>query len=536
MNLLKFGKMMSFPKLPTVSREAFYIWAFGIAIVLGCDYMQWNQALTSGFCSLILATVLSGCAYIGFVLCSNETFSGLPFSGGVYGSVRCAVGFFPGFLVGCAETVEYLINTSFAVSTLSSSLCSSFQLSENLQLVFSLIIYVVFGSLLSFGPSTFWRISTFFALTALFITLLYCFSSLKWVDFPKNFPQSNAHFNGGFNSFLANALPISSYFYAGIESLTFACNIIPNPKTSIPTGALASILTLVVVSLFVVVVTCSIPYTGVDEFSTLQLPLNPGFSFIFNCSDRTATLISLPAQLGTIFGFMFAYGKLISSLADSKLFPIVLSRKFQSTEFPYAALLFGSIIGYFLCIVAFFFPVHLDTLFHVCMLSQYSTFIGQCIAYIFFKVRLGSIECSFKNPLGVWGAAYSIIIFLLCMISLGVLQDDQYTALTVFLVLYALLSVYYFTFVKSRQRFSAEEEKHMLTAHVINFNQKKAHNLQNKRQRSKKKSQKWTSSFIKLKFRESPKLNRKIFVEPRAPTQAVDPSLASPGHSITLKQ
>jgi len=458
--------------LETVS-DSFDVWALGIALVISCNYMQWNQALVTGFGSLFVATAVTGGAFVLFNLCNCETFSGLPFSGGIYGLARCTLGFFPGYLIGCSETINFLINASFAVSTLTVSVCDIFGIPNLFQLFLSLLIFILVSCSYFLSASCFWKISSVLGVLSFMVTLVYCLGTLRWIDFHNNITGKYSFFEGGIKSFVTTSLPIASFFYIGIDALTFTCSIKANPRTSIPNGSVASIITLYIVSLWIVCVGCA-SSTNFDELSQEVLPLNTGFSLIFHSSAGTGTIISLPALIGTVYGFTFASGKLISALGESKLFPEILSAKLKSNNAPFLATCTASLISYLLTVLVYLFPQYGNSVYNVAMLSAYSTYITQCICYVLFRKKYSSIICSFKSPLGIAGAIFAGITFLLCAVSIGFLQNDNFGALISHIVLWGVFSIYYFAVAKNRQRFSDEEQKNLLVAHVINFNKRRA--------------------------------------------------------------
>ena len=87
----------------------FELWSLGICIVIGGQYFAWNFALAAGFGSCAISVVIIGFSYICLCLCNSEVSSAHPFAGGAYGLARMTLGFYPGFLIGCCEAVEYII-------------------------------------------------------------------------------------------------------------------------------------------------------------------------------------------------------------------------------------------------------------------------------------------------------------------------------------------------------------------------------------------------------------------------------------------
>ena len=89
---------------------------------------------------------------------------------------------------------------------------------------------------------------------------------------------------------------------------------------------------------------------------------------MFATNNTYATLFSLPATYATAFGFIFSYGKLIVSMAESKLLPKIFTLKYGPTQAPYVAQITGSIIGYCVCLIVYYYPPLSLSLFNICML------------------------------------------------------------------------------------------------------------------------------------------------------------------------
>jgi ethanolamine permease len=90
--------------------NSFDIWALGITIVIGGQYFGWNLGLEyAGFNSMIAITLIFIVGYSCLCCCTSEMSSVIPFAGGAYGLARVTLGNFLGYLIGCCETLEYII-------------------------------------------------------------------------------------------------------------------------------------------------------------------------------------------------------------------------------------------------------------------------------------------------------------------------------------------------------------------------------------------------------------------------------------------
>jgi len=458
----------SYPK--QISCSPFEIWALGITIVIGGDYFSWNEGLLSGFGSFLISTILIGSAYICLILCTSEMLSALPFAGGSYGLARCTLGFFPGFLVGCSEALEYIIYVAISSSTLVSMISSFLGTDKKYQPVYCCLFYLVSNAIHIYGGSVFWKINTLIGVVSILVVVLYCFGALVWVDFKTNVTDSQPFFLGGVGGFF-RVLPLPAWFYVGVESLAFACDMVTqgDPKLIVPQGSIACIMTLFATSIWVLFVCCSLP-PGTSQLTNENFPFNVGFALIFRCSNTCATILSLPATFATAYGFIFSYGKLLHALAASRLLPELLSRRSETRGTPYTAIIFGSFVSYGVYLLVFFIPKVSHYLFNICMLCAFVAYCSQCIGYWFMKTKYSQISRKFKSPLGKPGSLYAFFVFFFGIISVIGFQEDKQIAFISTIVIWGFLTAFYFIYSKSKQIFSSEEQKILLVAHVINYN------------------------------------------------------------------
>ena len=147
---------------------------------------------------------------------------------------------------------------------------------------------------------------------------------------------------------------------------------------TIPRGSIACVLTLFITAIFVACVTVSLPTGSDGGVVALSLtPLNPGFSLMFNMDINVATALSIPATFATAYGFVFAYSRVIISMARSGLFPPILMKTCGKYETPYVTVLVGSVLGYGLCIAAYFEPTFLLYLYNICIMSALMAYTSQ---------------------------------------------------------------------------------------------------------------------------------------------------------------
>ena len=217
-------------------------------------------------------------------------------------------------------------------------------------------------------------------------------------------------------------------------------------------------------SIFTVFVCSSLPpFFGTDDLTvrsvaTQLAPLNNGFMRIFAISYESASILSVPATFATAFGFVFGYSRVILSMARSGLFPPCVSCTYGEYKTPVIAILLGSALSYGLVLLGLFVPIVQTYLFNVCILAGFTAYIAQLSGFILFRIRHPDQERLYVSPLGIPGAVFGIVVFSFSAVSVIGFQNDNSIAFVIYLALVGLATLYYFTYAKSRQFFSAEEK------------------------------------------------------------------------------
>jgi amino acid transporter len=266
------------------------VWAIGITSVIGGHYFGWNSGLYSGFGSYLIATVLIALAYCCLCFCASEISSALPFAGGSYGLARCTLGYFPGFIVGCSETFQYIVFVSYSVLMMGDIIFEVAGLGTHnsyeplLWLAFLLPVLVTH----IIGGNIFWRFNYIIAIVSLVILMIFLFGQLDKVNY-KNFKFLNKsgddhYFVGGVLSFV-KYFPVVSNFYLGVESINLASDDIKEPKVNVPFGQISCFFTLCACSILVVMVTCALP-PGLHELAHSRYPLDKGEDIRRCCNGR----------------------------------------------------------------------------------------------------------------------------------------------------------------------------------------------------------------------------------------------------------
>ena len=452
------------------------IWALGVTLVVGGDYFSWNVGLTAGFGSFVIAALLMGFAYICLCLSVSELSSALPFAGGAYGLARCTMGFFPGFLIGASETIEYVFYVAVSVNALTGMISSLNSGLIGYEPLVWFLIYFSICLIYIYGGKWFWRFNFFLAAISLLILLFYCFGSMTYVNLPKygsyasDSTSETGWFIGGANNFML-VFPLAAWFYVGIESLNMACDDIEEPKKNIPKGQISCILTLFVTGMLTLIVSSGLP-PNISNMASAIAPLSVGFQLMFNTASEMVLILSIPATFATAYGFVYAFSKMISAMGESKLWPDMFGLKHPETGAPFVGIIFGCLLSFLACLASKYNPTFSATLFNVCILAGFVAYVSQCFGYIMLQTKYSNLPREYRSPLGIYGAVFALCVFILGIICVIFFQEDNYLALSIYVGILGLLSVYYFIYASSRQTISEEERKILFVTHVINNSRK----------------------------------------------------------------
>lgn len=200
------------------------------------------------------------------------------------------------------------------------------------------------------------------------------------------------------------------------------------------------------------------------------VPLS-GFGSIFGIPDNSAATISSVAAYSSAVGFMLCHGSLLNSLAESDLAPPIFRLNGSKGSRTVTAYITASLISFGLCL-AMKHVAHLsEKMFNVAVLISYIVNMSQCIIYCVLRVRLGpreemSAKGTFRSPLGLFGAAFAMLVWVVGIISVAGFQNDEGFAVIIVASSCIVFSVIYITFVKHMQSFSGYEQRMMfLLAH-----------------------------------------------------------------------
>lgn len=189
-----------------------------------------------GFWEYFTAAVIISAGYLSLSLCIAEMVSVIAFPGGFYGYVRCGIGPFLGFLVGCSGLIETVFYLAVTVLKLSQACVAALSLSDSYQPVFWFLAYVLILGFHIRGGKLFWTFMKTCTVISAIIILIYLFGSIPFLDFNRyvypntHLPNADKTFNVDGRTFL-NTLRLPGWFFVGIDMITLSCEEVKNVST-----------------------------------------------------------------------------------------------------------------------------------------------------------------------------------------------------------------------------------------------------------------------------------------------------------------
>ena len=230
------------------------------------------------------------------------------------------------------------------------------------------------------------------------------------------------------------------------------------------------IVTLFCTAIGILFTACS-QYPGTEALSKTSLPLTAGFSRIFNITPDEARWLSFPALYANFYGFVWACGKQLSSMAKSGLLPEQMGYMTSATDTPYVSLIVGMILSMSLALISYNDVINIhfkEDVKYMYMLSSYVISAAMFVSYIVFKQKYSSLPRSFTSPVGLYGAGVGLLIFWSNAIAIVIFLEEFQLPLVALTISTVLMAIYYFMVLDGNQQFSEEEKEKLFKAYLIN--------------------------------------------------------------------
>jgi ethanolamine permease len=466
------------------------LWALGVGAVISGHFSGWNFGIgVGGWGGLFIAAIVIAVMYLGLIFSLAEMSPALPHTGGAYSFARSAMGPWGGFITGLAESIEYIMTPAVIVFFIGSYLTHIFETPDSFQPLWWIGCYLLFVALNYWGVELSFKISVIVTVLALAVLVVFWVSAIPFADFSRwalnivagpdgkavELPNGNGAFLPfGWTGVLA-ALPFAVWLFLAIEELPLAAEESVDPKKDMPKGLIFGMFTLIFSAMMIMFLNASIgspeegKLHGSFSLGSSAEPLLDGFRVIYEGS--IAKLLALCAVIGLIASFhtiIFAYGRQIYSLSRAGYYPAVLSVTHGARKTPHFALFAGTALG-LAWIMAVWFTMGAAkggafigaTLLNMAVFGAMISYAFQGISFILLRKNMPNIERPYRSPLGVPGAAATVVIALVTLYYQ--LQDPLYRAGVYAAVAWYIAGVVYFALVGRHRLVLSPEEEFALT-------------------------------------------------------------------------
>ncbi|MCB1483556.1 MAG: amino acid permease [Hyphomicrobiaceae bacterium] len=456
------------------------LWALGVGAVISGHFSGWNLGLASGgWGGMFIATIVIAIMYLGLTYSLAEMSPAMPHTGGAYSFARTAFGPWGGFITGLAENVEYVMTAAVIVFFIGSYLAAIVGAPAEWQPIFWILGYVLFVGLNYLGVEQSFKFSLFITLLALLCLAVFYISAIPHVDFSRwalniapdgsELPEGNGPMLPmGMYGILA-ALPFAVWLFLAIEQLPLAAEESVDPKRDMPKGIMLGMFTLICSAFLVLFLNPSVVGVGSQKLGASGEPLLDGFRALFG-SD-IANILALVAVTGLVASFhaiIFAFGRQIYSVSRAGYFPTFLSITHGTRKTPHIAMIVGSILGLAVMLTVWFVEgaeqgakVIGGTLLNMAVFGAMFSYVMQGLSYIQLKRKFPNIERPYKSPLGVFGAALTVIIALVTIYMQ--LQDPTYLAGVLWVAAWFAVGIIYFALIGRHKLILSPEEEFALS-------------------------------------------------------------------------
>ena len=460
------------------------LWALGVGAVISGHFSGWNFGIaTGGWGGMMIAAVLITLMYLGLIFSLAELSPALPHTGGAYSFARSAMGPWGGYVTGLAESIEYIMTAAVIVFFIGAYLSSIFGTPPQYQPLWWVAAYVLFVVLNARGVELSFKISVTVTLLALAVLVIFWISAIAYADFNRwalniefsppgtmrELLQGSGEFLPGGLSGAFAAMAFAVWLFLGIEELPLAAEESHDPAKDMPKGLIFGMATLIVSALLTMLLNASLGdiegrFHGAYSLGTSTEPLLDGFRVLYG--EDLARVLALFAVIGLIASFhtiMFAYGRQIYSLSRAGYYPGFMSLTHGVHKTPHTALLVGAGLGLTILLVIWFTlgeqqtsALAAGTLVFMAVFAAMISYALQAASFILLRYRMPDIPRPYRSPLGIPGAAITIVIALWTMYYQFTLPDYR-TGVYAALGWYVAGLIYFVLVGRHRLMLSPEE-------------------------------------------------------------------------------
>lgn len=417
--------------------------------------------------------------YFVLLLCLSELVGIVPFSGGNFGFVRCALGPFWGYLAACMEFLYYSMYNARSLLKVSLLVQQAGDFNPDIQPVWALITLAVVVLVNIRGGLTFWSLMMFATLFTLAILMIFFVGAYSHVDFKAyalgyHYTEEKYHNDG----FVGNGQRYLSYiiriavFYLGLDILPLCSLRVVDESRVIPRALMTSFGIMFVISILAVfAVACHYPGVHPKLANTLFV-LQYGLEDATNMNPKWYPLLLIVPTLASTTGYLFAAGNQLAAMAESGLVSKLLRPRVGEDQIPVVAILTCGLIQYVVYFLLHHFEPNLIIFAsNIWFIAAPGLFMFVCLAFIAFRIKFTNMKRNFVSPFGLFGGIYGA----LCWFFIGVVNSDHRfqpntKAIKAFYIFMSIMIVYYFAYVRKVQCFSKEEQDKFMKVYILNAN------------------------------------------------------------------
>jgi ethanolamine permease len=465
------------------------LWALGVGAVISGHYSGWNFGLSAGFGGMLIALFVIAAMYWGLIFSIAEMSPALPHTGAAYSFARSALGPWGGMFTGLAESIEYILTPAVIVFFIGSYMTAIFETPASAQPLWWAGAYAVFLLLNLRGVELSFRVSVFVTLGALAVLAIYWVSALPHFDLNRwalnigvGADGSKIELPEGGGSWLPfglsgalSALPFAVWLFLAIEQLPLAAEESYDPKNDMPKGLIYGMTTLMISALLITFLNSGVGSTDPDKMhgayslGTSAEPLLDGFRVIYGTG--TAKLLAFLAVIGLIASFhtiIYAYGRQIYSLSRAGYYMPFMSVTHGTHKVPHTALYAGTVLGFGIMLTVWFLrgaeaggALIGGTLLNMAVFGAMISYAMQGLSFIRLRQKMPHIARPYRSPLGVPGAAVTVVIALVTIYFQ--LQDPVYRTGVYGAAIWYALGLLYFALIGRHRLVLSPEEEFALT-------------------------------------------------------------------------
>jgi ethanolamine permease len=412
----------------------FSLWALGVGIVISGQFSGWNLGMgLGGWGGMLIATLIIIVMYAGLTTSLAEMASSQPWSGGAYGYARATMGPWAGLFTGLCGVVEYVLASAAVCFFLGSYLGGIFNTPPEMQPLYWVGGYVLFVALNAAGAAMSFRITVFLTLLAISCLTIFWASAAPLVEFGRyalNIGPGGVEIPGGHGPFLPGGwmgvlaqLPFAVWLFLAIEQLPLSAEESLEPRRDVPIGLLLGMGTLAISSLAVLWLNSAAP-PGAFALSSSGEPILDGLRAIFGDADgRMLALVAVAGLVASLHACVYAYSRQIFGLSRAGYLPGALSLTSVGRGSPDLALAVGATVALGVMLALWFAmgPERASErlgqlLLNMSVLGAMISYVMQGLSFIILRRTRPDLPRPFRSPLGVAGAAATILIALVTIV------------------------------------------------------------------------------------------------------------------------